>query len=456
MHKCKKSCIFAVEMNKKLLILLLLLPYWTYLFASDSTHYELAYRLSAVGGTMMKDGKVDYWINRPVLGGTFAVEFLPTGRWKSLTQWNNTSVGVGTTFLNLGNDAMLGNAIALHAHLNTPFVSLPHFVFGIRPTVGVAFCTKTYRNTLPDKYPLYSCITDNKVPVCNQSIGSVVNAYLGLQLYMDFPIQDGFDITLAYGWQHISNGSVMHPNGGYNMFNGELGLRYTPGLSAQRVANQTAYTKPKTNVPRHLYDGVDKKWLLDIFLTGGVKQNYYRDNYQGMQFFGAATLGVAAFWVPVSIFKLGVGLDAFYDGYYACINDDFISENPDAKHVTYFDKTYLRSSNIANCFRAGISLQPEFIIGKLTAGIHLGVYLYDPIKNLENKGVIINDRNGEPFNRGIFYAYDITNASNFQDGWLYTRFILNYLCTDHLFVQIGLKTHGVRAEFIDAGLGIRI
>ena len=412
---------------------------------NDSIHYELAYRVNALGGMMVKDDKVDPWINRPMLGGTFAVEFLPTGRWKSLQQWNNTSVGVGVTYINLGNDKMLGNTVALHGHLNTPFVTLPHFVFGLRPTVGLAFCDKRYSNTYQsDKYAKYSSFEG-----ANQSIGSVVNAFLGLQLYMDFPVRDGFDITLAFGWHHISNGSIIHPNGGYNMLNGELGMRYTPGLSKARVAVGTAYQRPKTDVPHHLYDGVTKKWDVEIFATGGLKQNYYKDNMNGMQFFGAASLGVAAHWQPVSIFKFGLGVDAFYDGYYACVNDEFKTE--DSKHVTYFGKTYLKESKVENCFRVGISLQPEFPTGKLTAGIHIGFYVWDPIKNLEP----YKDA-AKGLDRGIFYSYDFTKASNYQDGWLYTRFILNYLCTKHLFVQIGLKTHGVRAEFIDAGLGVRI
>ena len=235
---------------------------------NDSIHYELAYRVNALGGMMVKDDKVDPWIDRPMLGGTFAVEFLPTGRWKSLQQWNNTSVGVGVTYINLGNDKMLGNTVALHGHLNTPFVTLPHFVFGLRPTVGLAFCDKRYSNTYQsDKYAKYSSYEG-----ANQSIGSVVNAFLGLQLYMDFPVRDGFDITLAFGWHHISNGSIIHPNGGYNMLNGELGMRYTPGLSKARVAAGTAYQRPKTDVPHHLYDGVTKKWDVEINL--GVKTGH--------------------------------------------------------------------------------------------------------------------------------------------------------------------------------------
>ena len=49
-------------------------------------HYELAYKLTGNGSMMMPDGKVDQFVQRPVLGGSFAVEFLPTGRWHCLQQ----------------------------------------------------------------------------------------------------------------------------------------------------------------------------------------------------------------------------------------------------------------------------------------------------------------------------------------------------------------------------------
>ena len=268
-------------------------------------------------------------------------------------------------------------------------------------------------------------------------------------MYMDFPIKDGWEITLNGGWHHISNGSIMHPNAGYNMLGGELGLRYHPGAKQ--------YTKPDPDVPRKLYDGVDKHWAVEICATGGVKQNYYRDNYPNMQFFGAATVKAAAYWVPVSIFRIGAGIDAFYDGYYRSVSNNIPGAKeafPDAP-VTHFGKTYLKESNIANCFRAGISIQPEFIIGHLTAGIHVGFYVYDPIKNLEPfKEAKAADEAGQPLNRGIFYTYDLTKASNYQDGWCYMQFVLKYHVLDHLFVQLGLKTHGARAEFIDAGLGV--
>ena len=423
-------------------------------------HYELAYKLTGNGSMMMPDGKVNQFIQRPVLGGSFAVEFLPTGRWHCLQQWNNASIGVGASYLNLGNDAFLGSAIAAYGYMNQPFYNGEHFRIGIRPTVGLAAVTKTYCRTLPEGIIPYSQAQGpDKKLIANWSVGSILNAYLALDLYMDFPIKDGWEITLAGGWHHISNGSVMHPNAGYNMFGGELGLRYHP-VKSERVKELKSerYEKPKPDVPRKLYDGVDKKWAVEISATGGMKQNYYKDNMNGQRFYGVATLKAAAYWVPVSIFRIGAGVDAFYDGYYSAVNEEYAGDNPGAP-VTYFGKTYLRTSDVKNCFRVGISIQPEFIIGHLTAGIHVGFYVFDPVKNLEPYDASGKDPNaihkyGEPFNRGIFYSYNFAEASNYQDGWCYMQFVLKYHILDNLFVQLGLKTHGVRAEFIDAGIGV--
>lgn len=437
----KNSYLCSGKMKKGLFLILLFAC--VRVFALP--HYELAYRLSGTALFMLPDDKVSPWLRpTPVVpGAAFSVEFLPTGRWHSLQQWNNASIGVGVRYLNLGNEAILGSAIAAYGYMNMPFYNGTHFRIGARPTVGLAAATKTYANTYTGEH-LYADHTG-----ANWSIGSVLNAYLALEMYMDFPIKDGWEITLNGGWHHISNGSIMHPNAGYNMLGGELGVRYHPGAEQ--------YTKPDPDVPRKLYDGVDKHWAVEISATGGVKQNYYRDNYPNMQFFGAATVKAAAYWVPVSIFRIGAGIDAFYDGYYRSVSNNIPGAKeafPDAP-VTHFGKTYLKESNLANCFRAGISIQPEFIIGHLTAGIHVGFYVYDPIKNLEPfKEAKAADEAGQPLNRGIFYTYDLTKASNYQDGWCYMQFVLKYHVLDHLFVQLGLKTHGARAEFIDAGLGV--
>ena len=413
---------------------------------------SLSYRITGVGGTIMKDGKVDEWLGRAVIGGEFAVEFQPTGRWYSLQEWNNSSVGVGATFLNLGNDAMLGNAIAVHGHLTTPFFRTKHFAMGIRPTVGLAFCTKYYANTFQGAADdLYKYVRDPQTHalIANWSIGSVVNAYLAMDLWIDIPIARGFDITLNGGWHHISNGSAKQPNCGYNMLLASIGLRYQPDKDSVWVRSKESrhgYREPQRVRPKVMQE-VEKKWDVELSATGGIKQNYYRDNYPNQQFYGVATVQVAAHWIPTSVFKIGAGVDGFYNGYYKCMYVDLAPAGYNGS-ITHFGKTYLATGDTKNCFRVGLSLQPEFIIGNLTAGIHIGFYVWDPIKNLELYGDV--EKAGGSLDRGIFYSYDPEN----QDGWCYLQFVLKYRVLKHLFVQAGLKTHGTRAEFFDAGLGV--
>ena len=429
---------------------------------------RLQYRLSGTAGWLNRDDKIagtqtmqGLTMDRPVvLGGTAAVEFLPTQRLRlgrrtgnpdggALQQWNNASIGVAVTYLNLGQDRYLGNAVATWTYLSIPLVHTPHFIFGLRPGVGLAFADRRYANTVPDAYRWQAYNVDGQ-QVANISIGSVVNAFINGGLYMDFPIRDGWAVTLAGGWQHLSNGSVLTPNGGYNMFNAEVGVAYTP--HAAEVASET----PETAVPRRLWDGVDKRWDVELSAAGGVRSVYYRDRGRtgNPWLFGVADVSLAAHWIPLSIFKLGLGVDMFYDGAYAAVCDEFGAANPDAPQ-TFFGKTYLSESRVDNCFRLGVSLQPEFTVGRLSVGYHVGFYVLDPVKNLEPyKEVAANG--GQPLNRGLFYAYDPTRASTYQDGWCYQRLTLKYLVTDHLFVQLGLKLHIMKAEFVAAGLGVRI
>ena len=454
----KKCCTFAAVMKKIALSLIVLALSWS-AFAIPT--YDLSYRLSGMAGaSISQDLKPEKNALRPTLGGSFVVEFNPTGRWHCLQQWNNATIGVGASYMNLGNDSILGHAVNLYGSFNFPFYHSRHFRIGIRPSVGISICNKRYSNTCPvgqprednpnETYVLWG--NDGGFQKSNQHIGSILNGYMAAEIFMDFPIRDGWEITANGGWYHISNCSFMAPNGGYNIFGGELGVRYHP--------QKRGVFTPRTDVPRRLWDGVDKPWAVEISASGGARQNYYRDNIQGMHFFGVAALKVAAYWVPISIFRLGAGFDAFYDGYYACVtydptNPDKMPGNAQGNTIGYFGKTYLAESDVKNCFRVGFSIQPELIIGKLTAGIHVGVYLFDPVKNLEPFAEAkAAAEKGESLNKGIFYNYDFTRAGLKEDGWCYMHFVLKYHVLDHMFIQIGMKSHGLTAEFLDAGLGV--
>ena len=424
-------------------------------FGRESKKYVLNYTGSLNAGYIMPDGKVDaYPIKRPVLGGKLAMEIRPVDTMQGLREWNNASVGVAVDYLNLGNDQWLGSLVAPYTYLNVPIVRTRHFRMGVRPGIGMAFATKTYQNTIPAEYKykrLYNTETNGPI-IANQCAGSVTNFYFAEALYFEFPIAAGFSVVASGGWYHASNGSTIQPNSGYNMLNAEIGVRYTP---EETTREEGAVYEGRIVPPAlHLYEG--KRWDVELSASGGFRQCYYKDQ----KTFGVAAVSIAAHYRPWAIFKIGGGVDMFYDGYYKSVSNTFITPAEAAEAgvpLTYFKKTYLRKSEITNCFRVGVSLQPEFVVGNFTAGFHVGVYVFDPIKNIEpwKEAEESVDENGKPtLNKGLFYKYDLGDVGTKADGWMYTRIVLKYRVTKHMFVQLGMKAHITKAEFVDAGLGL--
>ncbi len=388
---------------------------------------EVDYRLSLRAGMIMPDGKVDvmmgqkgHWI--PAAGGEFAVTFAP--KWQSLQEWNNARVGVALSYWKLncekfGSADIMGHALAPYAFAEIPLYKSTHFELGLRPGIGCSFITKTYFNTATPEQQ-YEIL---QAPNINRSVGSVFNYYFPEALYFYFPIQKGWTVGLTAGWYHMSNGSIQQPNSGYNIFGGELAVRYQPSETSSQNSDERT-TK------EYSFDKLRAKHCeIEFAFSGAPRQVYYKDK----QTFFCGEMQVAAYWRAHRIFRLGGGIDAFYDGAYI--------DRP-----TKFGKTDLTGATMKDCWRVGVSVQPEFVMGHLTAGFHFGVYLYDPIKN----------REGDKTKKGIFYQYDLLNAGSagYPDGWLYTQVALRYRLPYHLFVHAVMKAHLTKVEFVAFGLGV--
>ena len=385
-------------------------------------------------GAVMPDGKVDKVVSAdnqatgkwhaPVWGVDVNVDFAPD--WKALQQWNNATIGVGLSYWNMGHE-MLGHAIAPYIYMNVPLVRVPHFELGLKPGIGAAFMTKTYRNTVPEENMFVT------LAGANPSIGSVTNLYFPEELYMNFPLAKGWSICLAGGWYHISNGSIRQPNSGYNIFGGKLGV--TKVIEAQctggRCVEEHAADMNNTSSEK------TKKWSIAVAGTMGGRQVYHADQ----QTFMVGTMHASGYWHAHKIFRLGAGVDVFYDGAYV-------------PRKTNFVKTNLALAQKGDCWRVGVSLQPEFVVGNFIAGLHVGAYMHDPVKALEPQW----EEDGLPSERldkPIFYAYDLLKAGapRNPDGWLYTEVVLRYHLPWHVFVQAMMKSHLTKVEFVSVGLG---
>ena len=375
-------------------------------------------------GYVMPDGKVDKVIEAPgqwhgpLMGADLRIAMAPG--WQALQDWNQATVGVGLGYWNMGHEK-LGHALTPYIYMDVPLVRSRYFELGLRPGIGAAFMTKTYRNTVAEGH-MFIDVTD-----ANQCIGSVTNLYFPEVLYMHFPIANGWGLNLAGGWYHISNGSTRQPNSGYNIFGAELGVKKV--LNDKNSSNNA---NPVKSTPLH-----PKRGSVALGATAGGRQVYYRDN----QSFFVGSMHASASWHAHKIFHLGGGVDVFYDGAYI-------------QRDTYFGKTNLAAAKQGDCWRVGVSLQPEFVVGRFGLGLHLGAYLYDPVKELEPKTEAEKTPTGR-IDKPIFYPYDILNAGSagYPDGWLYTSVVLKYELPWHVFIQAMMKSHLTKVEFVSLGLG---
>ena len=137
-------------------------------------------------------------------------------------------------------------------------------------------------------------------------------------------------------------------------------------------------------------------------------------------------------------------MDVFYDGAYV-------------PRETKFVKTNLSLAQPGDCWRVGLSLQPEFVVGDFTLGLHLGAYMYDPVKELEPQWEVKKKEElpQERLDKPIFYAYDLLKAGTpgNPDGWLYTSVVLRYHLPWNMFLQGMMKSHLTKVEFVSLGVG---
>jgi len=381
--------------------------------AFSQTWHNYKFGAEYLHGTILKhNSHLENLVQGPVNGIKLGAEFQTMGEKPWHQYYNFPVIGLGGAYLDLSNPDMLGKAFALYPYMDIPIVRTNYFILNVKPGAGMSYVTKTFRDATV-YHPDGSVWLDKS----NGAIGSHLNVYFSAGANIEIPVTAGFSLTAEYNWNHISNGSIVQPNSGINMLNASVGLKYFP--------NYQNYQAPE----KQEIEDLPRKFSFEATLAGGVRELYYKDakNYP----IASLTLGV---YRPLSnVYRMGLGLDAFYDGVY--------------NGNTQFKRTYLTTDEFKNKIRAGVSWHNELIIGKLTTGLHFGLYLYDPIKNLEPYEKAKNERICKP----LIYGYDIDK----EDGWLYTRVVGRYAITNHFFASIALKTHLQKAEFIEWGVGFR-
>lgn len=305
------------------------------------------WKFSLLSGSLLKTGSTtkDYLnsVNpgRPVIGAEVAIEWPASGERNFHHYFNLPTAGLALGYMNLGDNDALGHVATLYPYVNIPMIRSEKVDFYFTAGAGIAYVSaydKTGRND-PD-------IIEN--PLNGTPVNGLLQAGLGLNIRPS----EHYTIALEGGIRHLTDGAFSQPSKGINIVGGQLALKYNPD-EREVVLRGKAETLPK-------------RFTIDIATAGGVKELTHRDDTK----YGTANLDIAFNFQAASIYRIGIGVDGWFDNSFSVNHDD-------ANHNKY-DGRY-DHTDFTDQLRGGVFLNNELVFGRVTTAIAGGIYFYNPI-----------------------------------------------------------------------------
>ena len=137
----------------------------------------------------------------------------------------------------------------------------------------------------------------------NEFIGSLVNVHLGLDVGPTFRISRNMDLGLRFWFAHSSNGAIVLPNNGVNVYGYQLNCRYNINGREDFTYSEWEPFKKKTYIFLSEAPG---------FLQTTTRRNGEIAGEPGYYFGNTFRIGVSRHFHPM--FRYDVGLDFCYSG----------------------------------------------------------------------------------------------------------------------------------------------
>lgn len=252
--------------------------------------------------------------------------------------------GIGLGCFNFGNRQELGNPLAVYLFQGGSIARLSRRLsLNYEWNFGVSWGWKPYDEA------------DNPL---NKVIGSPANAYLNVNLYLNWALSPLLDFTLGVSGNHFSNGNTRYPNSGLNTTGCKIGLIY----NFNRKADETAGLRTHPAVPpfpRHV--------SYDLTLFGSWRKKAV--NVPGGQVPAPDTYPVFGFGLAPMYnfgykFRAGVSLDGIYDGsanIRTCDDtEEFLMPRADKRLALGLSA---RGELVMPCFTVGIGLGANVLHG---------------------------------------------------------------------------------------------
>ena len=447
---------------KKYHLLILCLCTALMAWGNDSTYTAYKIKAQFIGGYLYPHDKsiIEPLTKGPMLGGEVAFEWGADGSKDWHKDFNNPDVGLALQVIDLGNPDVAGQMIGVYPYVSIPMVKSDIVSFNAKIGGGLGFATQPcdVAAAMADPRSI-----KQKAGDYNFAIGGPVNFAISAGVNLDVKVHKNLALTADIMYNHFSSASLAQPNGGLNMFNGYLGLKYlinkeitphssllTPNSTNPSTSSVTeSSSAPEIDSTTHqITESPLKRWSGEVIVSGGAKKLYYQDT----QYFGCASLNLEGYYHTCQQHRIGIGFDLFFDDAYCqTVAPDANGTYHWTNEFTKFKRTCTPDNNIANKLRLGFNIANELTIGKVGIFAHVGIYLYDPVKNMEpaDKALDALNGKGEPIKKGLFYGYDIQD----EDGWNYFRIGVKYHITPHFLVNVSFKTHLQKVEFAEFGIG---
>lgn len=301
-------------------------------------------------------------------------------KWERI--YNYPEIGMSFLYTGLGKSPELGSALSVFPFIDFPLARIKNFSVNFRFGLGVAYLTKRFDR-----------LTDYK----NLAIGSHINASASIMFKARYKLNQRYTLSLGFGLQHFSNGSLKLPNYGLNIIEVNAGVAYRLARENKSLGDRfIPPTEPYSAIIRHNIEfdaGFALGWKNMKAVLG---QNYMVYHLYENTFFPVKRKS-----------KWGFGLDLSYD----------------ESHVKILENEGIAVTNKLNIIRPGINGAYMLVLSKLDFIFNLGYYL-----------------GGQERSNGPFYE----------------KLSFQYKFSKYFFANVMLKVHWGRADYIGWGFGVHI
>lgn len=266
---------------------------------------------------------------------------MPTGSLGSQI-FSKTQQGIGLAYYNFGNKEELGNPTVAYLYQNAEITKLfPGVALGYEWNFGLSSGWKVYDPALNPR---------------NVIVGSKVNAYINLGLYLKWRLSARLGLLSGIDLTHFSNGNTEYPNAGVNTAGLKFGLQYAVNNPLPAIKTfEPTYTVPAFK--KHIsYESV----LFASWRRKGVE-------FLGHQVASPHKYPVFGFYFAPMYnfsyrFRTGISLDGIYDGSANVYTEDYIS----GTDQQFFKPEWKRQVAL------GLSARADYVMPIFTISFGLG------------------------------------------------------------------------------------